>query len=44
MLRKVRDYLFEEEAEMGESDAAVLIIVAISLLFAGYALYQMGGF
>lgn len=44
MLRIVRNYFFEEEAKAGKSDVAVLIVVAISLLFAGYALYQMGGF
>lgn len=44
MFKAVRNYFFEEDAEMGVTDAAVLIIVAISLLFAGYALYQMGGF
>ncbi|MGN7479001.1 hypothetical protein ACTHOQ_14220 [Solibacillus silvestris] len=44
MLKAVRNYFFEEDAKVGASDVAVLIIVAASLLFAGYAIYQMGGF
>lgn len=44
MLRKVRNYFFEEDAEMAGSDVGALIAVASSLLFAGYAIYQMGGF
>lgn len=42
MIKKVRNYFFEEEAEASVSDIAVLVLMGISLLLAGYALYQMG--
>lgn len=44
MLRKIHDYFWVEETEASISDVVVVVIVLASLVFAGYALYQMGGF
>lgn len=42
MLRKVRNYFFLEEAEPSVSDKTVLILMALSLALAMYALVTVG--
>ena len=42
MIKKIRNYFFMEEAEASPSDIAVLVLMGISLVFAAYAVYQMG--
>lgn len=41
MLTKIHNYFFEEDAELSESDAAVLGLMGLAMALAVYALVTM---